>query len=87
MEDFPSDTFVAAFMQPYVMEKLELLECLNFLEASPHYICSRPYVNLLHASFSSTDLKPSKKEPPKLELKPLPTHLHYAYLGDTQHFQ
>ena len=27
-------------------------------------------------------LKPSLQEPPKLELKPLPEHLTYAFLGD-----
>jgi len=28
-------------------------------------------------------LKPSVEEAPKLELKPLPSHLHYAYLGSS----
>ncbi|XP_070020349.1 uncharacterized protein [Nicotiana sylvestris] len=29
-------------------------------------------------------LKPSVEEAPKLELKPLPSHLHYAYLGSSE---
>ncbi|XP_062103845.1 uncharacterized protein LOC133814960 [Humulus lupulus] len=44
----------------------------------------RPFesLDLLEGNFKRP--KPSIQEPPKLELKPLPSHLKYAYLGDNE---
>ncbi|XP_062075995.1 uncharacterized protein LOC133780137 [Humulus lupulus] len=39
-------------------------------------------LNLSEGNFKPP--KPSIQEPPKLELKPLPSHLKYAYLGDNE---
>lgn len=35
LEELPTDPLEAAFLLQCVMEKLEFLECSNFLEASP----------------------------------------------------
>lgn len=53
-------------------------ECLKYLEASPP----------IHSSFElkieeagKLELKPPRKEPPKPEIKPLPSNIKYTFLG------
>ncbi|XP_062110242.1 uncharacterized protein LOC133822051 [Humulus lupulus] len=45
---------------------------------------SKPYESLNLSEGNFKPPKPSFQEPPKLELKPLPSHLKYAYLGDNE---
>jgi len=62
-------------------ENFERRECANYLEATtpmPKY--GKQQIEVLGTSISS--LTPSMKEAPKLELKDMPTHLRYAYLGE-----
>ncbi|XP_060959244.1 uncharacterized protein LOC115717351 [Cannabis sativa] len=42
----------------------------------------KPFESLELKESNFKPLKPSIQEPPKLELKPLPSHLKYAYLGE-----
>ncbi|XP_062094084.1 uncharacterized protein LOC133800135 [Humulus lupulus] len=44
----------------------------------------RPFESLTLSEGNFKPPKPSIQEPPKLELKPLPSHLKYAYLGDNE---
>ena len=56
-------------------------EYARYLEASPFYLPSKkPELEELGRNPSIP--KPSIEEPPKHELKPLPSHLRYAYLDD-----
>ena len=46
-------------------------------------VCQRrPFESLELSERSLTPPRPSIEEPPVLELKPLPSHLKYAYLGE-----
>nr|XP_016446882.1 PREDICTED: uncharacterized protein LOC107771934 [Nicotiana tabacum] len=54
-------------------------EMLQILDASCEYIRERSQFEPLDRPIGPPP-KPSVKEAPKLELKPLPSHLHYAYL-------
>ena len=61
-----------------------------FEEEDPSYILEEVNVMLGKTKFESLDLKTKGKkkikssieEPPEIELKPLPNHLKYAYLGE-----
>ncbi|PIN02788.1 DNA-directed DNA polymerase [Handroanthus impetiginosus] len=61
-------------------ENEEDLEVVKTLDASK--IFKSRGVESLERTTPSKVLKPSIEEPPTLELKPLPSHLHYAYLGE-----
>ena len=56
----------------------ELQEVVFALEALKPKVSSNPSISLLP---SNTTLLPSVLQPPKLDLKPLPIHLKYAFLG------
>ncbi|XP_062080324.1 uncharacterized protein LOC133785081 [Humulus lupulus] len=57
-------------------------EYLAWLEASSQGLHTRKHFESLELSSKSiTAPKPSMEEPPELELKALPSHLRYAYLG------
>lgn len=51
------------------------------LDALSHVM--RTQYEMLDALSLSTPIKPSIKEPSNLDLKPLPNHLRYAYLGNS----
>ena len=61
--------------------KIGIQEYARYSEASPFYLLSKkPELEELGRSPSRP--KPSIEEPPKHELKSLPSHLRYAYLDD-----
>jgi len=60
----------------------EVEEMLQILDASCEYIRERSQFEPLDRPIGPPP-KPSVEEAPKLELKPLPSHLHYAYLGSS----
>ncbi|XP_062113710.1 uncharacterized protein LOC133824751 [Humulus lupulus] len=58
---------------------------VTWVESSkPAMKFSKPYESLHLSEGNFKPPKPSIQEPPKLELKPLPSHLKYAYLGDNE---
>lgn len=57
---------------------------MNLVEASPQYTSSKSRFKMLDISSpTASHIKPSIKEPPSLELKPLPSHLRYAFLCES----
>nr|XP_016443067.1 PREDICTED: uncharacterized protein LOC107768453 [Nicotiana tabacum] len=60
----------------------EVEEMLHILDASCEYIRERTQFEPLDRPIVPPP-KPSVEEAPKLELKPLPSYLHYAYLGNS----
>nr|XP_033515497.1 uncharacterized protein LOC117279957 [Nicotiana tomentosiformis] len=58
----------------------EVEEMLQILDASCEYIRERSQFEPLDRPIGLSP-RPSVEEAPKLELKPLPSHLHYVYLG------
>lgn len=62
----------------------DALEYLNMLNASPSFIPhGKRFEALDRAEKANSQAKTSIEEPPVLELKQLPSHLRYAYLGDS----
>ncbi|GKV44659.1 hypothetical protein SLEP1_g51821 [Rubroshorea leprosula] len=62
-------------------ENEDIREYAFHLEACPPFLNSKePTIQDFRANMPR--LKPSLEEPPKLELKPLPAHLKYAYLDE-----
>ncbi|XP_062120434.1 uncharacterized protein LOC133834738 [Humulus lupulus] len=58
---------------------------VTWIESSkPAIKFSKPFESLNLSEGNFKPPKPSIQEPPKLELKPLPSHLKYAYLGDNE---
>ncbi|XP_062118687.1 uncharacterized protein LOC133832343 [Humulus lupulus] len=58
---------------------------VTWIESSkPAIKFSKPFESLNLSEGNLKPPKPSIQEPPKLELKPLPSHLKYAYLGDNE---
>ncbi|XP_019250885.1 PREDICTED: uncharacterized protein LOC109229786 [Nicotiana attenuata] len=60
----------------------EVEEMLHILDASCEYIRERTQFEPLDRPIGQPP-KPSVEEAPKLKLKPLLSHLHYAYLGNS----
>ncbi|XP_058189228.1 uncharacterized protein LOC131306817 [Rhododendron vialii] len=60
----------------------KISNCAHYLEASPPYL-PKGKLEYLTLGESTTPQKPSIIETPSLELKPLPSHLKYAYLHDS----
>lgn len=57
---------------------------LQMLDSLPRVsIFKAPFEPLHTEEKATTRMKPSLEEPPTLELKPLPKHLRYAYLGNS----
>ncbi|PIN00194.1 DNA-directed DNA polymerase [Handroanthus impetiginosus] len=77
----PLDPLERALLDLMDEENEEDLEVVKTLDASK-YFKSRG-VESLERTAPSKVLKPSIEEPPTLELKPLPSHLCYAYLGES----
>ncbi|KAM2349753.1 hypothetical protein ACFX1X_013221 [Malus domestica] len=57
----------------------ELVEMVATLKSNPRHIDKSP--NLISIPISTNKLLPSVIQPPSLELKPLPSHLKYVFLG------
>ncbi|PIN19118.1 hypothetical protein CDL12_08207 [Handroanthus impetiginosus] len=77
----PLDPLERALLDLLDKENEEDCEVVKTLDASK-YFKSRG-VESLERTAPSKVLKPSIEEPPTLELKPLPCHLCYAYLGES----
>ncbi|CAN6725540.1 unnamed protein product [Malus baccata var. baccata] len=60
----------------------ELVEMVAALESNPRHIGKSP--NLISIPISTNKLLPSVIQPPSLELKPLPSHLKYVFLGEQE---
>nr|XP_016477405.1 PREDICTED: uncharacterized protein LOC107798884 [Nicotiana tabacum] len=61
----------------------EVEEMLQILDAFCEYIRERSQFEPLDRTIGLPP-RPSVEEAPKLELKPLPSHLHYVYLGSSK---
>ena len=61
----------------------EVKECERYLEATPLF---PPLMQPKVEDLKSCQLTSPPKEPPKLELKPLPSNLRYAFLGQDSTF-
>lgn len=57
----------------------KIVECARYLEAAPPFYQGNPKLEEL--ARNSTPSLSKNASPPKLELKTLPAHLRYAYLG------
>ncbi|CAN6579435.1 unnamed protein product [Malus baccata var. baccata] len=60
----------------------ELVEMVAALESNPRHIGKSP--NLISIPISTNKLFPSVIQPLSLELKPLPSHLKYVFLGEQE---
>ncbi|CAN6576784.1 unnamed protein product [Malus baccata var. baccata] len=60
----------------------ELVEMVAALKSIPEHIGKSP--NLISIPVSTNKLLPSVIQPPSLELKPLPSHLKYVFLGEQE---
>ena len=76
----PLESCIAHF-ESTKFESAKIWECAHYLEAtsSPRQVKG---LKVKELGKSPSRPKPSIQEPPKLELKSLPSHLRYAYLGD-----
>ncbi|XP_070025434.1 uncharacterized protein [Nicotiana sylvestris] len=80
---FKEDALEKAFMLFIHSEhEEEVEEMLQILDASCEYIREGSQFERLDRPIGPPS-KPSVEEAPKLELKPLPSHLHYAFLGSS----
>ncbi|PIN21873.1 DNA-directed DNA polymerase [Handroanthus impetiginosus] len=77
----PLDPLERALLDLLDEENEEDCEVVKTLDASKHF--KSRGVESLERTAPSNVLKPSIEEPPTLELKPLPSHLCYAYLGES----
>ena len=59
-----------------------LIETVAALESLPRHVGKSP--SLSSISVSTNKLLPSVVQPPSLEIKPLPDHLKYVFLGDDE---
>ncbi|XP_070017665.1 uncharacterized protein [Nicotiana sylvestris] len=62
-------------------EKEGFIECVNALEGKGSYTHEPRKLSLDLENRKTPPTKPSIEEPPTLELKPLPSHLMYEFLG------
>ncbi|KAM2340086.1 hypothetical protein PS2_018987 [Malus domestica] len=82
----------AATMHPHDMNDSSLvvpsnedvIEMVAALESLP--LQSGKFLDPISISVSANKLLPSVVQPPTLELKPLPSHLTYVFLGDDEIF-
>ena len=58
------------------------MEAVKLLKESPLFLKKHKYLDL--GEQSSLKSKPSIEDPPTLELKPLPSHLKYAFLEKSE---
>ncbi|PIN01710.1 DNA-directed DNA polymerase [Handroanthus impetiginosus] len=77
----PLDPLECALLDQIDEDNEEDLEVVKTLDASKYFKLRR--IESLERTAPSKVLKPSIEEPPTLELKPLPSYLCYAYLGES----
>ncbi|KAF7801222.1 uncharacterized protein G2W53_044502 [Senna tora] len=82
IKSHPVDPLEAAIMSILVDDEEDICDYVKMLESSVQFSNpNRRFEDLDLSSASRPFAKPSIEEPPQLELKPLPPHLKYAYLG------
>lgn len=82
MENCSIDPFEDSIVNDAYVEKQESQDYVYFFNAAPRFDRSKVlFEPLERPENGKCQVKPSIKEPPLLELKPLPTHLRYAFLG------
>ncbi|KAJ8775219.1 hypothetical protein K2173_020223 [Erythroxylum novogranatense] len=81
MNALTDDPLTAALTTLNEFDEEEILEYINLLDAGSSL---RPFRQVIEPLNNSKDevAKPSIEVPPELELKQLPQHLKYAYLGE-----
>ncbi|KAJ4716943.1 DNA-directed DNA polymerase [Melia azedarach] len=85
-EEHPQEPLEACIVhaQSTDAEDERVVECARYLEATLPFIHRKPkFEELMRTPDPSL---PTKQSVPKIELKPLPAHLHYAYLGPDSSF-
>ncbi|XP_062089685.1 uncharacterized protein LOC133796224 [Humulus lupulus] len=75
---FSADFIILDYEFPDEVEECSRLSVIESL------VAEKPFESLDLSEGNFKPHKPSIQEPPKLELKPLPSHLKYAYLGDNE---
>ncbi|XP_054778443.1 uncharacterized protein LOC129286512 [Prosopis cineraria] len=77
------DSLYAILLGNDVVKNDDIVECKKLLQASPYYLNSKRVFESLELEFrQAPSLKPSIEQALTLELKSLPPHLTYAYLGE-----
>ncbi|KAJ4724584.1 DNA-directed DNA polymerase [Melia azedarach] len=85
-EEHPQEPLEACIVhaQSTDAEDERVVECVRYLEATLPFIHRKPkFEELIRTHDPSL---PTKQKVPKIELKPLPAHLRYAYLGPDSTF-
>ncbi|KAL5580118.1 hypothetical protein UlMin_012560 [Ulmus minor] len=84
-ESFPSSPLENCILNGKTLGTLDddgIIECVNNLDALPIYECPN-FLKFKELGVFNVNNISSKKEPPKLELKQLPSHLRYAFLEES----
>ncbi|KAJ8747653.1 hypothetical protein K2173_012998 [Erythroxylum novogranatense] len=81
MNALTNDPFTVALTTLNEFDEEEILEYINLLDAGSSFRSYRQVIEPLNNSKDEV-AKPSIEVPPELELKQLPHHLKYAYLGE-----
>ncbi|KAL5558590.1 hypothetical protein UlMin_034801 [Ulmus minor] len=87
-ESFPSSPLENYILNGKTLGTLDdegIIECVNNLDALPIYECHKSLKFKELGAFNVNNIS-SKKEPPKLELKQLPSHLRYAFLKESSFY-
>ncbi|KAL5569930.1 hypothetical protein UlMin_026505 [Ulmus minor] len=87
-ESFPSSPLENFILNGKTLGTLDdegIIECYNNLDALPIYECPKSLKFKELGVFNVNNVS-SKKEPPKLELKQLPSHLRYAFLEESSFY-
>ena len=69
-------------LREYSKDDDKVYETLQLLEVTPFEEITQ-FETLDSSSIPVSNIIPSTSDPPALELKPLPSHLRYAYLGES----
>ncbi|XP_017976423.1 PREDICTED: uncharacterized protein LOC108661939 [Theobroma cacao] len=81
LEENPNDLLETCLVANYDRDDDEFIDYSNLLNAHSRFRANHQFESLDISTSLVPASKPSIKEPPILELKPLPTHLRYAFLG------
>ncbi|KAL5564233.1 hypothetical protein UlMin_027397 [Ulmus minor] len=87
-ESFPSSSLENCIVNGQTLETLddeEIIECVNNLNALPIFENPKS-LKFKELGVLNVNTISSVKEPPKLELKELPSHLRYAFLEESSYY-
>jgi len=87
-ESFPSSSLENCILNGKTLGNLDdegIIECVDNLDALPIYECPKSLHFKELGVFNVNNIS-SKKEPPKLELKQLPSHLRYDFLEESSFY-